>query len=160
MNRAEKVAEAQRLRRRGLTHREIAERLGVGRAAVSKWLNPAAKEWARTSNARRRVAKHEWEMAYRADPANRKPCPRCGGPTNYLRCRSGEPVLCGQCIHADAEERRRRIAEMWLAGVSYREIAVELGSTVGSVQVTVVRMRQEGWDLPRRGPRGRILEAA
>lgn len=55
---------------------------------------------------------------------------------------------------------RRRTAELWAAGLSQREIAEDLGTTVASVSVKVAQMRKAGWDLPRRGPGGRILEAA
>jgi transposase len=160
MTREEKVREARRLRAEGLTRRAIGERMGVTQAAVTKWLNPNAAEWARRDNARRRADKREWERAYRADPANRKPCPRCGGPTWRSRNRSADPVLCSACIHADHEKRERRIAEMWLAGATHAEIAAALGSTPASVQVGLSRMRRAGWDLPRRGPGGRTLEVA
>jgi hypothetical protein len=62
--------------------------------------------------------------------------------------------MCGNCRreserkHRDA--RRTRIAELWQAQASLREIAVELESTSGSVAVEINRMRGAGWDLPMR----------
>jgi hypothetical protein len=38
----------------------------------------------------------------------------------------------------------------WLAGESTAEIASALDRTVGSVSMTIHRMRDQGWDLPYR----------
>jgi DNA-binding CsgD family transcriptional regulator len=97
------------------------------------------------------------EQKRRWDRENKPPCPQCGEPMarGYERC-----ARCRREADAAAvDERRREILRRWLAGESHRQIAAALGTSAPTIQVELVRMRQDGWDAPRRGPRGRILDA-
>lgn len=50
---------------------------------------------------------------------------------------------------------REQIAERWLAGWSQRAIAEDVGIAEPTVRSTLCLMRKDGWDLPRRGPKGK-----
>ncbi len=54
----------------------------------------------------------------------------------------------------DAHERAQRklvyIEAMWLDGFSTKEIADELGTSTGTVETIIHRMRDDGWNLPYR----------
>lgn len=59
-------------------------------------------------------------------------------------------------VKADAKlARYRRIEELWATGATRQEIADDLGTTSNSLSVSIYRMREEGWDLPKRLPFGR-----
>lgn len=85
----------------------------------------------------------------------RRQCPECGQPMGAGTGYQGNGVeLCRDCWTAknsrQRHERCARIQAMWLAGKTLREIAEALDSTPGSIGVTIVRMRQKGWDVPYR----------
>jgi biotin operon repressor len=48
------------------------------------------------------------------------------------------------------QERRRRLADLWEAGMSLEDIAVELVTTRGSVGALIAKMRRDGWQLDYR----------
>jgi hypothetical protein len=106
----------------------------------------AAREANRRSNAKR-PHRHRSEMIV---------CAKCGGPKWARPGSAGKPVtdLCSGCeIQARRErreERRSLIASCWAAGMTLREIAARLDSTVKSVGTDVSTMRRDGWDLPYR----------
>lgn len=68
----------------------------------------------------------------------------------------GDPSarICRECRDdlraVGAAMRDERIAEMWAAGLTQQQIADVLGSTRGGINTAMARMRQKGWDLPRR----------
>jgi hypothetical protein len=80
-------------------------------------------------------------------------------PISWDRCSCGNPkqggsVACKACFNAWKRERRdlRRvsIAHLYGRGFSFREIAVEVGTTIGTVKNALNRMRKDGWDIPHR----------
>lgn len=82
--------------------------------------------------------------------ANAHLCVECSNPTSKTRC-----AACGKRYAADLmtqrfQARRERIADLYRQGASVRAIAAAVGSTENSIGVTIVRMRQTGWDLPYR----------
>jgi hypothetical protein len=109
-----------------------------------------SKRWKDRNRGRNR--KRDREFTKR--PEKRGVCPQCGGPKGAGGVRR---VLCAGCVAARAQRRKERIQALWLAGFSYREIADDLGSTVGSIKAEVVRMRHDGWEMPRRRPGGLAL---
>jgi DNA-binding CsgD family transcriptional regulator len=158
MTRDEKIAEAQRLRARGLTYREIGAQLGVTKGCLAKWLHPdRARAWNQHDNDRRSVAKRAWENAH-----DRGQCP-CGAVMGVGARRHGYKVCrdcCAEMAHVERAWRMQPVYEMWHAGLSLREIAAQLGMAPGTVSFHVSTMRSEGWDMPHRynvTPDGRRL---
>lgn len=150
MTRDAQIKQAERLRAKGLLHREIAEQLGVQTSTVWGWLNPEAnKEKIRRSNAKRSPAKRQ-----HAD-LKRRNCPQCG---EKMGTGTGYPGRteknCKKCQvtneNAQTKARYEAIQRLWSAGWSLKEIASKLDSTVASISVSMVRMRKEGWNLPYR----------
>jgi DNA-directed RNA polymerase specialized sigma24 family protein len=153
MTRDEKIAEARRLRDEGFTWAAAGRQLGVAGPTVWKWLHPErTREWNARDNANpdRVAEKARWWREYTDDPENRKRCPACGGPTHLYVVQSENPGICRSCVVARKERRRAGIVEGWGEGLTLRAIAARLGSTPESVGVEMVRMRAEGYDLPRR----------
>lgn len=150
MRRNQQIKKAKELASQGWSHRRIGERLGVSGSTVTKWLNPdSVREWNRRDNELRRDAK-----LAEAKTRDGRPCVECGTPLTRNAVRAGG-VRCRECQH-DRERRQRlarrhRIEYLWGLGRSLREIADDLGSTPGSVNVEITSMRREGgWDVPHR----------
>ena len=96
------------------------------------------------------------------DEAHRLPCEICGVLTAKHAAEVGDRIVrCSQ--HSAQREagraRRARIEKLWNEGLSMAEIAEEIGSTKGSINVEIVRMRGMGYDLPYRYPPERIEKA-
>lgn len=144
MTRDEKIAEARRLRAKGLFYREIGERLGVTSTAVEKWCKPEwAKEKAQKSNAKRNAAKRKWEDAKRAR------CPQCGrakGSGSALRGGPKATSVCAQCFNRKARERAELFIEMRRQGKSNVEIAAEQGTTPQVVATCFLNAKRR-WSL-------------
>lgn len=138
MRRSETVDHAERLvREEGLSQSEAARRAGCSYTAIWRRLNPEkARERARRDNAR-----PERKAAKRAHERNGT-CPKCGG----VRWRySGE--ICRSCevagLHRAKAARQDDIVALWAGGASMPDIARELGTTVESIGVEMVRIRRE-----------------
>jgi transposase len=59
--------------------------------------------------------------------------------------------VCEQQQRRDLRNLRYfKIESLWNEGFKRREIAAKVGTTVGALSVLMVRMRDEGWDLPYR----------
>ena len=85
MTRDQKIATARRLHERGLSHAEIAERFGVAKGTVQKWLAPTKQ---------RSVSFMVVPMISRRGPKFTPPCLRCRypllkGEANCPRCGRG-----------------------------------------------------------------------
>lgn len=150
MTRAEKIAEAQRLRAGGLTLQQIADRLGYRHAESATRLlrDPSVQaEMTRRDNAKRNAAKRAWEREH-----DRAVCP-CGAAMGVGAARKGATV-CREChveqVALGRAMRCERIADMWAQGCTLREIAEALDSAVHSIGASMSRMRAAGWDLPYR----------
>ncbi len=95
---------------------------------------------------------HRREQKRRWDLENRRRC-ACGRLTG-----DSQTDTCVDCYRAAAraerDKRRSEIARLWARGDSLKEIATALDSSVNSIGVTIVHMRQDGWSLRyRRQPR-------
>jgi hypothetical protein len=58
------------------------------------------------------------------------------------------------CRSDDTRMRHARIRILWKRGWTYREIAIDIGTTVGCIIQTVNRMRYSGMELDYRPPGG------
>lgn len=115
-NRADRAAEAARLRAQGLVYREIAERMGISRSyAAALICDPDG------SGDRAR------KDSYRGE------CERCGASTNGSNGRHA-PKLCNDCFQTRYAERNETLIEMWEAGVPVSRIAATLGMTHTAVR--------------------------
>ena len=90
MTRAEKVAEAQRLRGEGLLLREIAERMGVSLSTAGDWLSDPDR-----TKAKARRVKYA------------QPCVDCGNPTDGSGGYKVRRERCGECNRRHRHENRR-----------------------------------------------------
>lgn len=116
--------EAARLRNEEkLLMREIAVRLGVGKATVVRWLNPEA-DAEYTEKARLR--------AYR-----RGVCGACGGPRSKKK-----PGLCRRCREAIARGEDAEIIRRWNAGEDSFTIGLVLGMDPLQVRWRVDKLRR------------------
>jgi hypothetical protein len=104
-----------------------------------------------TPNQRWAARKRAWENEHD------RPVCACGRAMGVGVHRRGART-CGECAReikaVGAAMRRERIYEAWHRGATLREIADLMGSTQGSIGVTVARMRETGWDMPYRRQRG------
>lgn len=122
MTRAEKVAEAARLRGEGLSYPQIGERLGVNQGTAYKWLNPDRQKV---------YAKRDWESPEGKERRRRwretaAPCPDCGGKVSDPR-----QTRCWRCegAHREAVARARcgRFIALRREGLTNRQIAEREG---------------------------------
>jgi transposase len=153
MTREEKIAEARRMRASGALLREIADRLGCGKTTALRWTSEyqadrdrlAARAWKRRN--------HEGVIAYgRAGGGkHRYTCPKCGhvGPLGSAHA-DGTPIYDGSSCRGCKDIRREEIVRRWAEGWTTKAIAESLGITLGFMKVEMVRMREEGYDLPYR----------
>ena len=133
-----------------LTHRQIADRLGVAQPTICRWLNPEAAERSRQTS---RAWKHDNPEAKAASDRAyllSGSYSRCSGPLT----RTSTTGQCAACRSTASRERRQWITTLWGQGLTYAQIAATLGMTRGALRSAVAQMRQAGWDLPpRRGGR-------
>jgi hypothetical protein len=134
MTRAEKVVEAQRLRAKGLTYREIGERLGVALTT--------AHEYIRDPDLSRKKARRR---------ARAGVCIDCGAPTDgsrtspAKRCAYCDRVANAERNRARARPRRDMIEWLWAEGKTGREIQEVIGSILN-----ITTLRHAGYNLPHR----------
>jgi hypothetical protein len=99
------------------------------------------------------LARHGYKMAWAR--ANRARCPRCGAELCVgSRNPSNRPDLCATCEREVKHERwlakAQEVERLWAEGLKIREIAERFDSTPGSMQVTIARLREQGFNLPYR----------
>lgn len=150
MTRDERKAKARELIANGATYASAGQEVGVAPNTAWYWLHPEAVQ---ADNA----ARHKYKLAWSREN-NRAQCP-CGSLAGIgSRLSWQHQGLCQACRRdvrtVGRAWRCQEIYEMWHEGFTLLGIALELDSTVGSINVEIVRMRQEGWDMPyRRQPR-------
>jgi transposase len=137
------------LRAAGKSVRQIAAEFGVSTTTVYRWADPAylarqnasQRRWKRRNAERVRAG---WE-SYLGRVAPR--CSRCGGP---LGSPSGqrEPVVCGGCLEEATAERRRRVKELALRGLSPTAIVARLALPSWIVANDLHRLRGGGSSSP------------
>lgn len=85
----------------------------------------------------------QWEEAHR------HPCADCGDSIGR------QAVRCWDCEVERRRARRVEVHRLWHEGKTVAVIAALLGTTKGAMQVCIVYMRREGWDMPYRRRMGR-----
>lgn len=133
------------LRAKGLTYRQIAERMGESYAKV----------WKRCNRQRERATTRTYKKAHRNELKaynqryaleHRGTCRQCKGPMGVRR-----DGLCIQCIREAAEQKARATERLWAEGKTLAEIQQALGlPSLNAVKTHVRRCRDAGYDLPRR----------
>lgn len=134
VGRAEKVAQAQKLRAEGLSVGEIANRMNAPRSTVSEYLSDPdlAKHFAR----RRK---------------NGGVCACCGAPTDGSRAQPAKH--CRRCAEeisvARLRERgrihRQLVERLWAEGKTAKEIC-----TITGRSINISTLRKQGYNLPHR----------
>lgn len=141
MTRAEKVAEAQRLRAEGLKLREIAERMGASVQTVGAWISDP--DLSKQRQRRQRYAGR---------------CVDCGKPTDGSNGSAKAPKRCLDCTRRLNEERDARVLEAWGRGDTAPDIAVREGLTRPQVMGIVDHSRRrKGRTVPLHRLRNREL---
>lgn len=103
------------------------------------------RERRRRDNAKRAAAKRAWEHAH-----DRRACAVCGEPMGVGVHRRGV-TRCLDCWHTQQREaiaaRDEWISDMWLAGLTMRELADRLGWSMGHLAVEMARIRDRAPEL-------------
>jgi transposase len=133
------------LRAAGKTVREIAAELGVSTTTVYRRADPGYLARQNASQRRWKRRNHERGRAGRESYLGRVAprCSRCGGP---LESPSGrpDPVVCGGCLEEATAERRRRVKEISLRGLSPAAIVARLALPSWIVASDLHRLRERG----------------
>lgn len=149
MTRDEKIQAAWWLRRT-MTFQEVADILGVSRSTAHRLLDSGFPTKDKAYKDRHREQIQARDRAY--GRANRGTCLRCSGPMGIGRPHDG---VCQSCVSTVRHERCLQIVAWWAEGLSWADIAAELGWTMGHMSVEMDRMRAAGYDLPYRYRVGR-----
>lgn len=127
MTRAERAAEAVRLKAEGLNGIQIAERMGISRAYAYGLLNDPTGD-----GDRQRKKQYAGE------------CIDCGGPTDGSNGRGNAPKRCAHCEQHQNDERNAQIIEAWEQGQTGEQIAARLGLTYNQVRGVVEHAQRKG----------------
>lgn len=131
----------------------ISRRLGVSRTTISRWTDEDFAERSRRQSQAWKARNDSHVKAY--DRERRvSACPTCGGK------KVKKSKLCYDCEVEVRRARMRIVQILWKDGHSHREIALLIGTTRGTIQATISRMRRDGWDMPYRDGYPRLQEAA
>ena len=143
MTRAERIAEATRLRAEGLNGTEIAKRMGIATSYAYELLADPNRE--KVKERRRRYSRE---------------CEVCGTLTDGSNGPASAPTRCHEhaipvpreerVAHIQAMPRHEEFAAMYRAGASYPELAAHFGVSKGRVSNWLDRLRRYGWELPYR----------
>jgi transposase len=125
VTRAEKVAEAQRLRHEGFYYREIGERLGVSVSTADQYVNDPDL----------------LKLRARKDSYRGK-CEKCGGPTDGSNGPGGAPKRCNDCQSNRFAKRNDLLREMWEADEPTWYIAERLGMSETAITAWVDHQRR------------------
>jgi transposase-like protein len=146
MTRQEKQQAAWWLCTDGLSERHTARLVGVAPSTVNRWLDP---DRYRAQNIARGPAKRAWAQAH-----GRARCP-CGTLMGEESRHRGTE-MCRDCrrevLAVAVAWREQEIYELYMAGVSLRDIRTELGMAQGTLASRLAGMRAKGWDVPYRYP--------
>jgi hypothetical protein len=118
--------------------------MALGDDRVDSWVDPDGLMSATTPEQRvgkRAEQKRRWDREN-----NRGECGICGAVTWNRKTRCGKHDV----QHERAWRFRKAIQDRYLAGMPVAQIAAELGKGQTHVEVEMVRMRRDGWDLPYR----------
>lgn len=141
------------LRAEGLKYREIAALLGESTSTVHRRCNRERDRALQKIQRKKHAAqRREYDLRYRHE--HRAVCPKCG----YVYA-PGSGTKRGAAKHVDftncsgcAEQRRQNIVRWWAEGLTMAEISNRLGWRGPHLNVEMVRMRRDGYDLPYRRP--------
>lgn len=138
---AERDARAVELRERGLSYKEIARALGLPSPSAAWKLVNREKDRAtsRAWKARNREKVQAYEDEY--SESTRGACRECG---RRMGRRNRDDGVCKSCRGNHAAEHLLRIGALWRSGLSLKEIAAEVGTSVSTVVTYINRLRDEG----------------
>lgn len=140
-------AEAQRLRAKGLTYREVGERMGETTTQAWKRCNRDRENaHSRSYRLRNRTRLRAYNRAY--NEAHRRPCEQCGQPVP----RENKTGICAACISDECDRKRRKLVRLWAEGQTFPEIQAEMGWSRIHLSAEMSRAREAGYDLPYRRP--------
>lgn len=142
------VAEAIRLRdEEGLGPVAISKRLGFSRRSISRRLDPNGLE-------KSRAYQNKYKKRKRKTYARLK---RASARRNRRKCGCGKLMgvgstgeKCMQCLQEDRHFRNVEFAQRWREGASIEDLGKEFGLTKSSVYAHAKRLREYGYDLPKR----------
>lgn len=100
----------------------------------------SSREWKR----RNKQHTKQYDAIYRE--SHRKQCPTCGGEMGMHAT-----VGCRACVEKQWDARRDQMVMLYKSGMKVADIASELGTTVNSLNVQLVRLRKHGLIGRRRG---------
>lgn len=150
MDRAAKIEKARELRAAGETYAAIARSVGVHVTTLRRWIVPGEAERSRAISRaykdRHRAAMRAYGRRYVA--THKAECPQCGGEMNRETAR--REGKCEQCHADDVHRRAVQIKGWWAAGLLRKEIAANLGWSLGRISVEMHRLRERGYRLPYR----------
>jgi transposase len=134
-----------RLRAAGKSVSEIAAELGVSATTVYRWADPAYRARQNASQRRWKRRNPERVRAGRESYLGRVAprCSRCGEPLGSPSSRR-DPVVCGGCLEQATAERRRRVKELSVRGLSPPAIAARLALPSSIVASDLHRLRRRG----------------
>lgn len=138
---------AQRLREAGASYGDIAYFLGVSRMTACRWCNDdvAARNSQITQAWLARGGEPQPKVVY---ARKRGVCRHCRSLRSLGRRYDG---LCKACYTGQQIlDRKRWIEKRWGDGMSYPEMAGELGVSIDALEKTIEAMRAEGYVLPDR----------
>lgn len=141
-------AEAQRLRAKGLTYREVGERMGETTTQAWKRCNRDRENaHSRSYKLRNRTRLRAYSRAYRE--AHRRPCEQCGQPVP----RENKTGICQACVSDEHDRKMRKLVRLWAEGLTYPEIQAAMGWSSSQLSAVMHAARAEGYDLPYRRQR-------
>ena len=150
--------QAAQLRDQGLNYREIAERVGVSKTTICRWLNPDIDE-------RSRAACRAVKERYVGE------CELCGGPTNGCNGPGTAAAVCRKCLNWTPESIELAVRD-FIAEYGRQPTAGDARADRGLPHFVSVARQYGSWNamldalgLPRlrdieRGPRVVVLAAA
>lgn len=138
---------AQRLREAGASYGAIAHFLGVSRMTACRWCNDEVA--ARNSQVTQAWLARGGKPEDRPVLARRRGiCRECRNLRSMGRRYNG---LCKPCWTGhQIQDRKQWIEKRWGDGMSYPEMAGELGVSIDALEKTIEAMRAEGYVLPDR----------
>lgn len=148
MSREQKIEKARALKAQGLSYGEVAERVGVHKKTIRRWLVPGEAERDRQTSLAWKHRNKGWLREYDAGyrEAHMGECSSCGGEMDP----KWDGGICMACREEEKDRRARQIERWWGEGLRLPDIADLLGWSREHLAVEFHRLREQGYDLPYR----------